>query len=207
MRRYSAMPNLKKAELVEAVVFVPSPFVRADTHGAPHACVVAWLGHYASGISRASVADSATVCVDLDNVVQPDAYLMIESAAGGQARVDEDGYIEGSPELVAEIAATSASIDLNVKLHVYRRNKVREYLVWRTLDAEFDWFILRESEFQRLLPGPDGLFRSEIYPGLWLDPAALLRGEMATVLKRLQEGLATPEHAAFANRLKATGTP
>ena len=109
--------------------------------------------------------------------------------------------LEGAPEFVAEVAATSASIDLNAKFHVYRRNKVREYLVWRTLDGQLDWFILRESEFARLASDAEGLFRSEVFPGLWLDAAALLRGDLATVLKRLQDGLATPEHAAFAEKL------
>src|SRR5258708_6856403 len=191
-RRYNAMPELKKAELVEGVVYLPSP-VRYEAHGAPHADLICWLGVYRAATPGVLLCDNSTVGVDLDNVVQPDALLMIE---GGQARDDSKGYLEGAPEFVAEIAATSASIDLNAKFHVYRRNKVREYLVWRTLDAQLDCFILRWSDFERLAPDAEGLFRSEMFPGLWLDAAALLGSGLATVLKRLQEGLATAAHAS-----------
>jgi Uma2 family endonuclease len=197
-RRYAAMPELKKAELVEGVVYLASP-VRYDVHGAPHANLVCWLGVYSAGMPGVLLCDNSTVGLDLDNMVQPDALLMIE---GGQASSDSKGYLEGAPEFVTEVAATSASIDLNAKLRVYRRNKVREYLVWRTLDAQLDWFILRGSEFERLSPAADGLLHSEVFPGLWLDAAALLRGDLATVLKRLQDGLSSPEHSAFSAKLK-----
>ncbi|HEY2250245.1 MAG TPA: Uma2 family endonuclease [Planctomycetaceae bacterium] len=200
-RRYNAMPELKKAELVEGVVFVGSP-VRSDVHGGPHADMVTWLGTYRAMTPGTSINDNATSILDPDNEFQPDASLGIDGAFGGQSRVNDRGYIEGAPEFVAEVAASSASIDLNAKFEVYRRNKVREYLVWRTLDAQFDWFVLRGGEFERMSPDAEGLFRSEVFPGLWLDPAALLRGDMATVLKRLQHGLATPEHVAFAEKMK-----
>jgi Uma2 family endonuclease len=200
-RRYSAMPDLKKAELIEGVVYLPSP-VRYDAHGNPHAKLLGWLAVYMAASPGVSIADNSTVRVDLDNVVQPDALLMIDRAHGGNARIDEDGYIERAPEFIAEVAATSASIDMNAKLQVYRRNEVREYLVWRTLDEQLDWFVLRESEYQKLLPGADGLIRSETFPGLWLDPTALLRGDLATVLKRLQEGPSTPDHSAFLAKLR-----
>jgi len=195
------MPELKKAELVEGVVFVTSR-VRSDIHGAPHAEIVGWLGTYCAATAGVRVANNTTVIIDPDNEFQPDASLAINAASGGQSRVNDRGYLEGAPEFVAEVAATSASIDLNAKFEVYRRNKVREYVVWRTLDGELDWFVLRGSTFERLAPDAEGLFRSEVFPGLWFDAAALLRGDMATVLKRLHEGLATPEHAAFAARLK-----
>jgi Uma2 family endonuclease len=102
---------------------------------------------------------------------------------------------------VAEIASSSASFDAHTKLHVYRRNGVREYLLWRILDKEFDWFTLHEGEFRRVTPGEDGLVRSQVFPGLWLDIPALLRGDLATVLAALQRGLATSEHADFAKQL------
>src|SRR5581483_11964724 len=94
----------------------------------------------------------------------------------------DDDFVEKGPELVGEIAASSASFDLHTKLQVYRRNNVREYVVWRVLDQQFDWFVLRSGEYQRLSPGPDGVLRSEVFPGLWLDPAALLAGDMQRVL-------------------------
>jgi Uma2 family endonuclease len=202
-RRYAAMPRQKKAELVEGVVYLPSP-VRHDVHGNPHADLLGWLVQYRAHTTGISVGDNSTVRLDLDNEFQPDALLMIERARGGQARVGDDGYVEGAPELVAEVAATSASIDLNAKLHVYRRTKIREYIVWRTFDQAIDWFVLQESDFVRLQPDAGGLLRSAVFPGLWLDPAALLSSDMVTVLKRLHDGIATPEHAAFVAKLQAT---
>src|SRR5207248_2634562 len=83
-----------------------------------------------------------------------------------------DDFIKAAPELVAEVSASSVSYDLHSKLNVYRRNGVREYIVWRVLDKEIDWFVLRGTQFERLTL--DGLLlKSEAFPGLWLDPAAL----------------------------------
>jgi hypothetical protein len=203
-RRYDAMPELKKAELIEGVVFMPSP-VRADQHGTPHAALVTWLGVYWAGTPGVRAAADSTVRLDLDNEPQPDALMMIEPSRGGRARIDADGYVADGPELVAEVAASSASIDLNSKLRVYRRNGVQEYLVWRVRDQVVDWFALRGSQYDRLAPGPDGVLRSEVFPGLWLDPAALARGDLAGVLGVLQQGLASPEHAAFVAHLQQAG--
>ena len=114
---------------------------------------------------------------------------MIKPECGGQARISDDDYVEGAPELVAEIAASSVSYDLGKKLHVYERNGVREYLVWRVQDREIDWFVLRDGRFEALAPGDDGILRSTVFPGLWLDRAALLRGDLAAVLAALQQGL------------------
>jgi Uma2 family endonuclease len=200
-RRYEAMPEMKKAELVEGVVYLASP-VRSDVHGTPHAAITTWLGVYRAATPGVRIADNATVGIDLDNEFQPDAFLMVDRDCGGQAQLDDHGYIEGAPEFVAEVAATSASIDLNAKFHVYRRGKVREYLVWRTLDSQLDWFVLRGGDFVQLAPHADGVIRSEVFPGLWLDAAALLRGDLAAVLQRLQDGIATPGHVAFATSLK-----
>ncbi len=199
-RRYEAMPHLKKAELIEGVVYVPSP-VRHSYHGHQHAHLMNWLGHYEAHTPGVEVSGNATVRLDLDNEPQPDVLLFIDPACGGQARIDADGYIEGAPELVAEVAASSASYDLHAKLRVYRRNGAREYIVWRVLDQEIDWFVLRAGQYERLPLDAERLYRSEVFPGLWLDPAALLRGDLATVLAVVQRGLASPDHAAFATRL------
>jgi Uma2 family endonuclease len=200
-RRYEAMPHLKKAELIEGVVYVPSP-VRYRHHGAPHAHLISWLGQYAAGTPGVAVSDNSTVRLDLDNEPQPDALLLIDPACGGQARFSPDDYIEGSPELVAEVASSAVSYDLHAKLHVYRRNGVREYVVWRVLEQAIDWFVLRAGRYERLPVDANGLLRSEVFPGLWLDAAALVRGELATVLAIVQQGLGSPEHAAFVARLQ-----
>ena len=199
-RRYAAMPHLKKAELIEGVVYVPSP-VRYRHHGAPHAHLISWLGQYAAGTPGVEVSDTSTVRLDLDNEPQPDALLLINPTCGGQARFSSDDYIEGSPELVAEVASSSVSYDLHAKLHVYRRNGVREYLVWRVLEQAIDWFVLRAGQYERLPLDTNGWLRSEVFPGLWLDPGALVQGDLATVLAIVQQGLGSSEHATFVARL------
>jgi Uma2 family endonuclease len=204
-RRYTAMPHLKKAELIEGIVYMPSP-VRLKRHSNPHFHLVTWLGVYQSQTPGVIGGDNSTARLDLDNEPQPDALLMIDPECGGQARISDDDYIEGAPELVAEIASSSASFDAHTKLHVYRRNAVREYLLWRILDKEFDWFTLHEGEYRRLTPGEDGRVRSHVFPGLWLDVPALLRSDLATVLAALQRGLATDEHAEFVKQLSAHKT-
>ena len=204
-RRYEAMSHLRKAELIEGVVFMPSP-VRLSRHGLPSAQLVTWLTVYMAGTSGVMVGDNCTVRLDLDNEPQPDALLFIESDCGGQATVSEDDYLEEAPEFVAEVSSSSASFDLHTKFHVYRRNGVREYLVWRVLDRQIDWFVLREGQYERRPLDGDGLLRSEVFPGLWLAPASLTSGDMATVLATLQRGLASPEHADFVAKLHAHRT-
>ena len=195
-RRFDAMPGLKKAELIEGVVHMASP-VRLNRHGRPHSHISAWLTTYEAHTPGVIVGDNVTIRLDGDNMPQPDVALIIEPARGGQAIVSDDDYIEGAPELVVEVAASTASIDLNSKLRVYRRNNVREYIVWRVLDRAVDWFILRQGQYDRLKAGPDGIYRSEVFPGLWLDPAALVASDLVKVLDVLRRGIATPEHAAF----------
>ncbi len=199
-RRYTAMPHVKKAELIEGVVYIPSP-VSTEKHAAPHSDLVTWLGVYRAGTPGVQAGDNGTVRLDLDNEPQPDGLLRILPEFGGRSRT-VDGYVEGGPELVAEVAASSASYDLHDKLNAYRRNGVQEYFVWRVWDRAVDWFILRNGRYQRLALTPAGYYVSEVFPGLWLDPAALLMGDLARVLAVLQEGLASPDHAAFVRRLQ-----
>lgn len=204
-RRYAAMPDECKAELIEGVVYMPSP-VKHKKHGKPQAHVITWIGVYEASTPGVSGGDNCTVRLDMDNEPQPDALLMLEPAFGGQAGTDEDDYISGAPELVVEVAASSVSYDLHSKLHAYRRNGVREYVVWRVLDGAVDWFVLRGAEYVRQEPDESGVSRSEVFPGLWLRPEALLRGDLAAVLDCLQEGLASPEHDEFVERLhRASG--
>jgi len=200
-RRYEAMPALKKAELIDGVVYT-QPRVPYATHGRQHALLGGWLGCYAAQTPAVDGGSNSTVRLDLDNVPQPDLLLRLPESAGGQSRVDAGGYIDGPPELVAEIVASSAAYDLHQKLNVYRRHGVREYLVWRVLDEAIDWLILREDRFEPLSPDTDGIHKSEAFPGLWLDAAALLRGDQPQVLRVLNQGLASEVHAEFVERLK-----
>jgi Uma2 family endonuclease len=196
------MPGLKKAELIEGVVYVPSP-VGFMHHGKQTHHLNTWLGDYEAATPGTEGGDNTTVRLDLDNEPQPDVFLRITPRAGGQSSTSEDDYVEGAPELAAEVASSSASYDLHDKLKVYRRNGVREYLVWRVRDGAIDWFVLEGGEYGRLEPDASGVHRSRTFPGLWLDSAALLRGDLARVLAVLDEGIRTPEHAAFVDRLRA----
>lgn len=197
-RRYARSPHVR-AELIEGVVYVASP-VRAKQHGRPHAFVMTWLGTYAAATSGVDIADNSTVRLDLDNEPQPDALLRIEPEVGGRSRITEDDYIEGAPELVVEIAASSASVDLNVKLNAYRRNGVKEYLVWQIYENQIRWFQLQDSEYVVLEP-EDGVIKSRVFPGLWLAIASLQQGDIAAVLTNLQTGLNSSEHQEFKARL------
>lgn len=200
-RRYEAMPGLKKAELVEGVVYVPSP-VRYIQHGQPSSNVEIWLGTYRVATPGVGSAGNSTVRLDFDNEVQPDILLRLEY--GGRSEIGPDGYVEGPPELVVEVAASTASYDLHDKLRAYRRNGVQEYVVWRVLDRAVDWLLLHEGSYERLEPDENGVIRSEVFPGLWLAVPSLLDGDMAAVLATLQQGLASAGHSAFAARLRET---
>jgi len=198
-RRYNAMPHLKKAELIEGVVYMAAA-LRFRSHGQPHGWLITWLGVYASSTLGVELGIEPTVRLDLDNSPQPDAVLLIEERYGGQARLSEDDYVEGAPELVAEIAASSAAIDLGDKKRAYRRNGIKEYIVWQVFEQKLDWFALQEGEYVPL-PIDAGVIRSRVFPGLWLAVDDLLAGNMAQVLAVLQEGLATPEQAVFVKQL------
>jgi Uma2 family endonuclease len=199
-RRYHRMPHVQKAELIEGVVFMPSP-VRHDGHGRQHFRLIGWLALYEAATPGVEGSDNATARLDVINEPQPDALLIIHPDCGGQARISQDGYVEQAPELVAEVVASSVSIDLNAKFEAYRRCGVREYVVWRVLDRAIDWFVLREEKYARLEAGPDGIHRSEVLPGLWLDAQALAREDRARVMEVARQGTASAGHAAFVKRL------
>jgi Uma2 family endonuclease len=196
MERYEAMPGLKKAELIAGVVYVPSP-VRHRYHGRQHHLFLNWLGHYEAGTPGVEGGDNSTLLLDEENVPQPDCLMFIQPEHGGHVKIDEEGYIHGAPDLVAEVAASSVSYDLHDKLRTYANSGVREYLVWRVRDLQVDWFVLRGKNYEVIKPAQDGTLRSTVFPGLWLDPAALMRGDLASVLAVVQRGLESPDHAAF----------
>jgi hypothetical protein len=201
-RRYEAMPEHVRAELIEGVVYLMASPVRCDDHGEPHFDAIYWLGIYRSRTPGVRGGDNSTMRLDFDNRPQPDAYLRVVAECGGQSRVDDAGYIVGAVELAVEVAASTASYDLSDKLSVYQKNGVREYVVWRAEDAAVDWFILRGDHYDRLPRGSDGIFRSEVFPGLWLDPAALVLRDMVRVEDVARLGIASPEHAAFVKQLR-----
>jgi Uma2 family endonuclease len=206
-QRYDAMPNIKKAELIEGVVYVAAAALRFKSHGQPHARIMGWLWTYEAATLGVELGDAPTVRLDLENEPQPDAVLRIEEQAGGQSRLSKDDYVEGAPELVAEIAASSAAIDLGDKKRAYCRNGIQEYIVWQVFEQRLNWFYLQEGEYVLLPIDEDGVIRSRVFPGLWLAVEDLLIGNMARVLEVLQAGLASPEKTAFVQRLGTVKKP
>jgi Uma2 family endonuclease len=199
-RRYAAQPHLKKAELIEGVVYMPSP-VHLQKHSQPHSRIVLFLGYYVAATPGTDFGDNATVRLDPENVVQPDAFLRIHETAGGQSRADQDDYLAGAPELIVEVAASSAAYDLHEKLRVYRRNRVQEYLVLLAHEQETRWYQLVEGEYVLLSPDEDGIICSQIFPGLHFHPDLFWADDLSGLLAVLQEGLSSPEHQAFVEQL------
>ncbi|AOY81071.1 Uma2 family endonuclease [Moorena producens JHB] len=193
-RRYDAMANVKKAELIEGIVYMASPLL-FKRHAEPHSSIMGWLFLYKASTPGVGLGDNATVRLDPDNQAQPDALLRLEM--GGRSTVSDDDYVEGAPELIVEIAASSVSIDLHDKAKVYRRNQVQEYIVWRVEEVELDWFRLTEGQYSQLKPNQLGIIKSEVFPGLWLDKEALITGNLSRVIEILNQGLATAEHREF----------
>ena len=200
-QRYNAMPHIGKAELIEGIVFMPAAALRFYSHGQPHSRLNGWLLNYQIFTPGTDIGDTPTVQLDEENEPQPDVVLLIDPQCGGQVIFTDDDYIQGAPELIAEVAASTVSIDLGAKKTAYERNGVQEYIVWRVLDQQMDWFCLENGHYVDLLPDEDGITRSRIFPGLWLDKMALLSGDMQRVLAVLQSGIQSMEHQEFVQRL------
>jgi Uma2 family endonuclease len=184
LRRYERMADTKKAELIEGIVCMGSPV--SVKHAEADSLIQGWLLAYAARNRQVRVAANVTVLLDPENTVQPDALLRLLPEHGGQCRPGEKGYLRGAPELIVEVAASSASVDLHDKRRAYERNGVKEYLVWRVLEGQLDWFGLEEDEYVALLPDAAGLTRSKVFPGLNLNVPALLAGDVGGVLAALE---------------------
>ena len=201
-RRYEAMPEVKKAELINGVVYMGSP-VTMKFHGKPHGHIMAWIGYYSAFTEGTEFGDNATLKLVVGrNQPQPDGALRILPEYGGQSTTDKKGYVIGGAELAAEVSASSATYDLHDKLTSYEQNGIREYVVWRVDDEAIDWFLLKQAKYQRLAKTKDGLYKSKVFPGLWLDPQAMIAGDLAKVIETVQQGIASPEHRRFVAKLR-----
>ncbi len=200
-RRYAADPQIKKAELIEGTVYVASP-LRFEPHAEPHSNLNGWLIIYKAFTPGIRLGDAPTLRLDLDNEPQPDLVLFLEQRVGGQVVISRDGYLEGTPELIVEVAASSTAIDSGTKKRVYQRNGVQEYLIWQSYEKRVDWFQLVEGEYQLMLPDEQGIVRSQVFPGLWLLVNELLNGNMIAVLETVQAGVRSPEHQTFVETLR-----
>ncbi len=216
LRRYEATPEGFRAELINGVVYVnrwievgPNgeervmPAISGTDHGTPQLRINFWVGYY--DVQTEGVEASAPTTIVLsaaDSVPEPDGLLRILPEAGGASASGKRGYYYGPPELILEVSNTTGKIDLGSKFDMYERNGVQEYLVWRTHHGIIDWFQLERGEYVPLAPDDDGILKSRVFPGLWLDPKALVAGDMARVLSVVQRGIASSEHAKFVEKLR-----
>lgn len=201
LRRWDAMPQVRRAELIDGVVYMPSPVTLQ--HGASSSLMDMWLGVYRSHTPGCQVMDSATWLM-LEDAPQPDVAMRILPEHGGQSST-EGQYCSGAPELVVEVSLSSASCDVGPKLRLYQRAGVEECLTVLLHERKIVWRVLEEGRYRSLEPGTDDILRSRIFPGLWLDVEAALAGDGRRLLESLGQGLASPEHAAFVERLRAAG--
>jgi Uma2 family endonuclease len=199
---YEQMPVEFEAELIGGIVFVASPLKRR--HGTMHPALSTLFFAYCGHTLGVECGDNATVLLGDEGVPQPDLYLRILPEYGGQSRTTSDDYVAGPPELIAEIAHSSRSIDLHAKRHDYARYGVLEYLVACLRERQLRWFDLRAG--QELQPDTDGVLRVRTFPGLSIHIDALFRQDYATLMATLQQGLATQEHTALVNLLATRRT-
>jgi Uma2 family endonuclease len=204
MRRYEATPEKFKAELLDGVVYVSSP--TTFVHASPHSHLMTWLGTYEAFTPGTSSGDNGTIRLSAGSIPQPDAFLRINEANGGQSRVNDDGYVAGPVELAAEVAVSSTHRDRTVKLPIYQRSGIREYILWRVEDRTIEWYTLRSGGYELLQADSYRIVRSEVFPGLWLEVEAMIRGDMGSALRTLQQGLNSAEHVQFVERLQRAVT-
>lgn len=198
--RYEAMPPETRAELVGGVVYMPSPL--RDDHGDMTLLLSGWLVHYRACTPGLRGGDNTTTKLGRFGEPQPDVIFYIPEELGGGSRI-VDGYVTGAPELVIEVARSSRHFDLNQKKHDYERAAVPEYVVVGLEPDQIYWFVLRDGRYVDLPPAADGLFHSEQFPGLWLDPRALFDDDLPALFAAVDRGLATAEHRDFVARLSA----
>jgi Uma2 family endonuclease len=195
---YEAMPPGTRAELINGVVFMPSPV--SPAHGRAHVPVIVWLEYYAENTPGVEVLDNTTTILGWKGETQPDAMLRILPEWGGHTR-DEKRVIRGAPELVVEVAKATRYVDLGPKLTDYERAGVLEYVVHALDPDEVIWYVQDQGVLDERPIPRDGIYRSAAFPGLWLDPLALVNNDGRRLRAVLDLGCATPEHAAFVARL------
>ena len=199
--RYEVMPENVKAELIGGIVYMASPLKRR--HGRPHIRTNVWLGYYQIATPGTDCSDNTSTILSDSSEVQPDTTLIVLPECGGQTSVSETDYIVGPPELIAEIASSSESIDLHRKRDDYEREGVTEYVVVAVRQKRVFWWHLSSGKYEALIPDAEGVIRSKVFPGLWLDPVALVEMNGQRLLDVLRQGLASPEHAEFVTKLAA----
>lgn len=195
-RRYEAMPADVRAELVGGIVYLMSSPV-GKAHSWLHGECSNWLMQFKVTSPALQMLDNATVILSSTGEPQPDLCLRILEEYGGSSRETETGYIAGPPELILEVSVSSAGYDLVKKKRDYERAGVREYVVVLPVERQVVWFALDNGRYEEIEPGEDGILRSKLFPGLWLNPEALLRADTRAVNAVVAQGIASPEHAGW----------
>jgi Uma2 family endonuclease len=197
---YLFTPESFGAELIGGEVYVSSPV--SARHSVPHARLVGLMLYYVRETPGIEVHDNCTTILGEHSEPQPDAALAIERSCGGQSRINKEGYLEGAPELVGEIAASSAAIDLGKKKEDYEKAGVLEYLVFLMKEQELIWHTRREGGFEPLAPSAAGILKSQAFPGFWLSERTFFERRLNPDFELIEKGLTSPEHAAFVAQLK-----
>lgn len=197
LRRWEAMPGLKHAELIDGTVLMPSPVT--NRHSRLHGALGAWLWLYADLTPGCEMGLEGTWVMGPSDVPQPDASLRILPAFGGQSH-DSGEYAAGAPELIVEVSGSSVARDLGPKLELYRRAGVREYVTILPKSNRIVWRELRDGQYVEIAADPDGLLRSRVFPGLWLDPASVWDPGLS-LRTAVEAGAASPEHGEFVRSL------
>jgi Uma2 family endonuclease len=195
------MPDDIHAELIGGIVYMSSP--QKPPHSKTTHLVSCWLGEYEEKTPGTEVLAGATDIMGVESEPEPDHCLLIVPECNGQTSLNEKGYLAGAPELIVETASTTESRDLHQKKADYERAGVLEYVVVALRSRRVFWFTLRSGEFKEVKPGVGGIFRSRVFPGLWLDPDALLNLDRRKLLHVLRRGLRSKEHEAFVAKLAA----
>lgn len=202
LRRWDAMPGLKRAELINGVVSLASPVSRPN--GRFSYLLNAWIAYYEMATPGVESGSGGTWLMSEADVPQPDLDLRILPAAGGLSR-DQGNYPAGTPELVVEVGQTTHSKDAGEKLRLYEREGVREYITVRPQRRQITWRASVRRKFTEILPAKNGFYRSRVFPGLWLDPAAFWNQDLPGLAAAVQAGVATLDHARFIQTLARRG--
>jgi Uma2 family endonuclease len=197
LHRWNAMPELKHAELIDGVVFMSSPVI--TVHGDHYVDLAGWLWFYVSQTPGCRAGGDATWIMGPEDVPQPDLALRLLPECGGQSKIRGE-YLEGAPELIVEVSAFSSSRDLGVKLELYRRAGVREYITVLLKPRQVIWRQLIRNRYKEMEADSDGLLRSRVFPGLWLEPGAVW-DQNTSLRGAVESGVRSPEHDAFVRRL------
>jgi Uma2 family endonuclease len=198
-RRYETYPEDDKFELIGGIVFMASPLRRA--HGKNHANLSMVLNLYSGQTPGIELLDNATTILGEESEPQPDLSLRILAEYGGQSRETAKDYVEGPPELVAEVAHSTRAIDLHLKRQDYERAGVREYLVFCLEEPQVLWYDFAAND--SIATDRRGVARSRVFPGLWINVPALLGEKDKELIATISRGLKSPAHKTFVKNLQA----